>query len=60
MLAYEVTENAQPAMGSRLRLSLVIGLMLPDDARQTSLNGDTCEVWKSAKLKLMTGRAMPR
>ena len=36
-------------------LSLAVGLMLPDDATQTSLNGDTCEVWQSAKLKLMTG-----
>jgi hypothetical protein len=31
------------------------GPMLPDDARPTSLNGDTSEVWNSAELKLLTG-----
>jgi hypothetical protein len=53
--SFEMTENAKPAMDDRTRLGLVEGILLPDDATQTSLNSDTCDVWKSRKLKRLIG-----
>jgi hypothetical protein len=57
VVAYQMTENAQPPMSDRERLALTLGLMLPSDAHQTSLNGNTCEVWESQTLKRITGSA---
>jgi hypothetical protein len=57
VLAYEMTENASPPMGDRLRLALTQGIALPEDKQATSLNSDTCIVVKSATLKRLTGDA---
>jgi hypothetical protein len=50
-------ENTQPPMGSRERVVLLSGNLLPDDATETNLNTDSCIVWKSAKLKELIGVA---
>ena len=62
VIAYTVTENAQPPMSDRERIGLAEGLGLPDDARMAdiesnTLNSDTCIVWRSHGLKLMVGMA---
>jgi hypothetical protein len=57
VLAYEMTENFQPPADDRTRISLTQGILLPDDNQPTSLNGNTCEVVKSAILKRLTGDA---
>jgi hypothetical protein len=51
----EVTETAQPPMSSRERMSLTLGIYLPDDATCASLNTDTCIVRRSRKLKQLIG-----
>jgi hypothetical protein len=55
VIAFEMQENAKPSMGNRERMALTSGTLLPDDATETSLNSNTCIVWKSAELKRLTG-----
>lgn len=52
---FEMTENFQPAAGDRERISLLLGILVPPDIQGTSINGDRCEVVKSAILKRLTG-----
>ena len=55
--AYEVTENARPAMPDRTRLVLVAGNMLPGWPRAIGLihNTNTCIVYRDPLLKRLTG-----
>ncbi len=53
--AFEVENNSRPPDSDRERLGLLSGVSLPDDATETDLNGDTCLVWRSAKLKKLIG-----
>ncbi len=53
--AFEVETNSRPPDSDRERLGLLSGVSLPDDATETDLNGDTCLVWRSVKLKKLIG-----
>lgn len=55
VIAYQIGENAVPAMDSRTRLSLGAGIYLPTDATETQLNSDTCLVYKSSTLRRLIG-----
>src|SRR5579884_3940899 len=53
--AYSVVENVKPRDSTRDRMSLTEGINLPADAVATSLNNNTCEVWRSRKLGKLIG-----
>lgn len=53
--AYHVTINARPPYSARERVTLVGGVNLPSDARETRLNRDRCIVWRSRTLQRLIG-----
>jgi hypothetical protein len=55
VIDYDVITNFKPPASSRGRIALLAGINLPTDATQTRINRSTCIVWKSAKLKKLTG-----
>jgi hypothetical protein len=57
VVAFHVEINAKPRFSNRERVTLLAGINLPIDATETSINRNTCIVWRSAKLKKLIGMA---
>ena len=57
VVAFHVEINARPRFSNRERVTLLAGINLPVDARETSINRNTCIVWRSATLKRLIGVA---
>lgn len=57
VVAFHVEINARPRFSSRERVVLLGGINLPLDATITSINKNTCIVWRSKTLMRLIGIA---